>query len=191
MAPKTASKTVVSPIQGIQLTQKDLQDPSVGILNSFLTTIVNKVNAVIGAAGPTVLPSGIDVAGGTVTGLAAPTGPTDAVSAGHAASTYSAPALGPQLDIGGSSALKGLTLLSMNNRTPSDSEVPAGAINSSNTIFNLANTPNPPLGLNLFLAGVRQVQAPLAGAQYTLSGTKITFVTAPTTGASLIANYRY
>jgi hypothetical protein len=51
------------------------------------------------------------VAGAKVTGLAAPTGPSDAVSAGHASANYSASAVSPQLDVGGSSALKGLTYL--------------------------------------------------------------------------------
>lgn len=179
----------VTPIQSIQLTQKDLQDPSVGILNSYLQQITNAVNAHAGANGPTVLPAGVDVAGGTITGLAPPTAPTDAVSASHAASTYSAAAVGPQLDIGGKFTLKGLAILWLNARKFADAEVPGGLINSSNTAYTLAHKPDPQLSLNLFLNGVRQVQG--QGMQYTLSGAAITFVTPPPTGQSLIACYRY
>jgi len=78
-------------------------------VNQWATQVTNAANLANGAVGPSVLPAGIDVAGGSVTGLATPKNPTDAVSLGHAEGNYSAPVLGPQLDLGGSSALKGLT----------------------------------------------------------------------------------
>ncbi len=101
------------PIQNFQLTKSDLEDPSLGRLNVMLQQVIQRVNAHSGVSGPTILPSGVDVQGKTVTGLAAPTSPTDAISSGHADSQYSAASLAPQLDIGGSNALKGLTGLQM------------------------------------------------------------------------------
>ena len=79
----------------------------------MLQQVIQRVNEHSGVAGPTKLPSGADVQGKTVTGLAEPTSPTDAISAGHAKSQYSAGSLAPQLDIGGSHALKGLTGLQL------------------------------------------------------------------------------
>ena len=109
------------PIQNFQLTKSDLEDPSLGRLNVMLQQVIQRVNAHSGVSGPTILPSGADVQGKTVTGLAAPTSPTDAISSGHADSQYGAASLSPQLDIGGSSALKGLTSLQMTSNSQATS----------------------------------------------------------------------
>jgi hypothetical protein len=77
----------------------------------MLQQVIQRVNENSGVPGPTLMPSGVDVQGKTVTGLAAPTSASDAISAGHADSQYSASALAPQLDLGGKNALKGLTYL--------------------------------------------------------------------------------
>jgi hypothetical protein len=99
------------PIQNVQFTEDEVKDPKqfAAKLNVFFQQLVPSVQSLQGVAGPSVMPSGIDVAGQTVTGLGAPQGPTDAVSSGHADSQYSAEALQPQLDLGGKNALKGLT----------------------------------------------------------------------------------
>lgn len=98
------------PIQYFQLKPDDLKDEAgVGKLNMMLTQIINAQNAGSGATGRTILPAGIDVQGETISGLGSPKSPTDAISAGHADSNYGAPAIAPQLDIGGKNALKGLT----------------------------------------------------------------------------------
>lgn len=64
------------------------------------------------------------------------------------------------------------------------SETPTGSINSSNVTYTLAHTPLQ-TSLQLYQNGVRQI----AATDYTLAGLTITYVTAPTTGASLIADY--
>lgn len=99
------------PIQNVQFTEEEVKDPKqfAAKLNVFLQQLVPSVQSLQGVAGPSVLPSGIDVVGQTITGLGAPQGPTDAISSGHADSQYSAASLQPQLDLGGKSALKGLT----------------------------------------------------------------------------------
>jgi hypothetical protein len=71
----------------------------------------------------------------------------------------------------------------------SDSEIPSGAINGSNTVFTLAFTPSPAASLELYLNGLRQD----AGIDFTLSTNVITFFTAsnPQSGDLLLASYRY
>jgi hypothetical protein len=104
------------PIQRVQFTAKDFAE-NPGSVNVTLNQLIGAIQSLQGSSGPSVLPSGIDVAGSTITGLAAPTSPSDAISAGHAANQYSASSLGPQLDIGGKNALKGLTGLQMTSNS--------------------------------------------------------------------------
>jgi len=65
-------------------------------------------------------------------------------------------------------------------------ETPSGSVNGSNTAFTLANTP---------IAGTEQVflngllQEPGAGNDYTISGTAITYLTAPVSGDRLRVTY--
>lgn len=66
-----------------------------------------------------------------------------------------------------------------------DNEVPSGTINGSNVTFTLVSTPATN-SLNLYKNGIRLKPG---GADYTLSGNTITFVTAPPTGAVLLADY--
>lgn len=98
------------PLQYTARTPADFTTPEgVHSFNQDMSQVVTTLNSLFGTAGPTVLPSGVDVAGARVTGLAAPQHPTDALSSGSAQSQFSAPVLQPQLDLGGSSALKGLS----------------------------------------------------------------------------------
>jgi hypothetical protein len=108
ISPIAPKADLPDPIQNFQLSKKDLEDPSLGRLNVMLQQLIQRVNQHSGVSGPTVLPSGVDVKGKTVTGLGTPVNPTDAISSDHAKSQYSAPVLAPQFDVGGSSALKGL-----------------------------------------------------------------------------------
>lgn len=69
------------------------------------------------------------------------------------------------------------------------SEVPAGLINSANTIFTLAH-PTPEVGsAQVFLNGLLQNSG--AGNDYTISTNTITFATAPVTGSTLLVSYRF
>jgi len=69
-----------------------------------------------------------------------------------------------------------------------DAELPAGAMDGVNTSFTLANAPSPAASLDLYRNGLLLE----AGADYSLSGSAITFVSAatPQPGDSLLANYR-
>ena len=99
------------PIQRYEVTTEDFKSPA--RLNVFLSQLTGAVQALQGTGGPSILPSGIDVQGSTVSGLGSPKNPTDAISSEHAQGNFSAPVIGPQLDIGGKHALKGLTGLQM------------------------------------------------------------------------------
>lgn len=67
-----------------------------------------------------------------------------------------------------------------------DAEVPSGTINGSNPTFTIANTPVSG-SLQLSQNGIILTGG---GVDYTLSGTTVTFVTAPLGGDQLLAFYR-
>lgn len=67
-------------------------------------------------------------------------------------------------------------------------EVPAGAINGVNAVYNLAHVPAPSASLQLYLNGVLQTAG---GVDYTLVGAQITYVAAPLAGDTHVAYYRY
>jgi len=64
-------------------------------------------------------------------------------------------------------------------------EIPAGAVNGTNTSFKLSYLPNPPTSLFLFLNGVYQRPA----IDYSISGADITYTVAPDSGSTHIAVY--
>lgn len=64
-------------------------------------------------------------------------------------------------------------------------EVPTGAVNSANTTYTLANTPAAAMGVIVVLDGIVQYYT----EDYTVSGSTITFVTAPTTGTTIFVYY--
>lgn len=68
-----------------------------------------------------------------------------------------------------------------------ENETPSGTINGVNTVFTLANTPNPTTSLELTTNGALQKAG---GVDFTLSGNQITYVNAPPLGSIHLANYR-
>jgi len=71
-----------------------------------------------------------------------------------------------------------------------DAEIPTGNVNGVNLSFKLAHTPNPNASLLLILGGL--VLSHTANIpDYTLTGNTITYVTAPGSGATHEAFYRY
>lgn len=106
-----ASNPRAQPRQQINLTPDDLQDPSLGNLNQLFSQMQQQINELTGAAGPVKLPAGVDVQGATVTNIAPPISPGDAVSSAHAEANYSAKALVPKLSSGGKNALTGFRAL--------------------------------------------------------------------------------
>lgn len=70
-----------------------------------------------------------------------------------------------------------------------DGEIPVGTVNGTNTVFGLQFAPSPASSLNLLRNGV----ALMAGVDYTLTGSTISFIpaAAPQTGDLLQAFYRH
>lgn len=66
-----------------------------------------------------------------------------------------------------------------------EQEVPSGAVNGSNTAFTLSGTPIFDKAVFVFANGVLQRQA----TDYTISGSSITFNSAPLSGVNLYAVY--
>ncbi len=66
-------------------------------------------------------------------------------------------------------------------------EAPSGAVDGSNVTFTLSQSPLPIASLFLFQNGLFQTN----GVDYTVSGTTVTFMSAPLTGATLTALYTY
>ena len=64
-------------------------------------------------------------------------------------------------------------------------ETPSGAVNGSNVTFTLSATPVANASVIMVLDGVTQTN----GTDYTVSGTTVTFTTAPATGTEVIAIY--
>lgn len=65
-------------------------------------------------------------------------------------------------------------------------EVPTGTINGTNAAFTIANTPVAG-SVRVYLNGLREKLT----SNYSVSGTTITFVTAPETGDEIIVDYKY
>jgi hypothetical protein len=65
-------------------------------------------------------------------------------------------------------------------------EIPTGAIDGVNTVFNLSNSPLPPQSLQLFRNGLVLRQ----GTDYTIAGAVVTLAAAPLVGDWLYAYYR-
>lgn len=65
-------------------------------------------------------------------------------------------------------------------------EIPSGSINGSNKVFTVANTPDDSANVIVYLNGVVQ----RITTDYSISGTTITFVTAPALGQDLSVIYQ-
>jgi len=68
-------------------------------------------------------------------------------------------------------------------------EEPSGTVNGVNTAFQLAQTPTSAAVVKLYQNGLFLRQG--ASGDYTISGRNITMATAPETGSTLDANYKY
>lgn len=114
------------PIQFTPFRKEDFtSEAGVSFVNQTLSQLTTTLNAMVGAGGPTLLPSGVDVRGASVTGLGLPNSPTDAVSLAHANANYGAEAQSSKLDVGGPNALKGLSYLFLKAQQQSQAAQPS------------------------------------------------------------------
>lgn len=77
-----------------------------------------------------------------------------------------------------------ISAVASSNINFADGEVPTGTINGTNIAFTLAHTPNPSTSLKLYKNGLRTTA-------FTLSGSTITYTTAPQSGDTHVSDYRY
>ena len=112
-----------------------LTDPE----NLYLSQLSDRVNHILGYGNAPFTPAkGIDVQGQPIKNVGSPIGANDAVSLAAAETRYSAPALKPQLDAGGSSTMVGYRQLgSKSQREPVSSWLNdlMSTPPNSNTIF--------------------------------------------------------
>lgn len=66
-------------------------------------------------------------------------------------------------------------------------EIPTGAVNDVNTVYTLSQTPASAASVRIYQNGLFMRQ----GTDYTIAGLTITMTTAPATGQTLDAFYRY
>ena len=81
----------------------------------------------------------------------------------------------------------------INSRTTVWNEIPSGSINSSNKTYTILHAPYSVGGIQLYKNGSYMAPSGI-GAPYfdfSVTGTTITFVTAPASGSIIIANYQY
>ncbi len=80
-----------------------------------------------------------------------------------------------------------ITAPGLNNSNFVDKEIPSGSINGSNTTFTLAYTPVSG-SEHVYLNGILQESG--SGNDYTISGSTLTYLTAPLSGDKLRVSYR-
>jgi len=107
--------------------------------NIQLGLIVDRINHTLGYSDQPFTPAqGIDLQGKTIANVGAPVGKSDAVSLAVAELRYSAPALKPQLDAGGSSTMVGYRQLGSKSQRENNSSWLNDLMSTppnSNTIF--------------------------------------------------------
>ena len=93
-----------------QLAKPNLKDISTDH-TQFLSQLIDTVNSLSGYNGTAFIHNSLNVQGNPVQNVADPAAPTDAVNLQTAESKYSPAIVGPQLDVGGKTPLKGLSYL--------------------------------------------------------------------------------
>lgn len=169
--PTTAPASVSSgqgaqPISQPQLRPEDLKDP--GVLNTIIQQMQTQINALSGAQGKTQLPAGAELGGSTISGLGVPQTPTDAISLTHAETNYSAAALAPKLEAGGTNSLQSYRALNSKAQTENYSNFLEGVLNTAPT----ANTSTVSAGSP---SGGSVAVTVTAGAHLYVSGKQVTY----------------
>jgi hypothetical protein len=135
------------PIQWAPLTDADLKSPAA--MNQRLTQLFNAVSGLQGAAGKTILASGVDTQGSTISNLGEPQSSLDAISKSHAEANYSAQALAPKLEAGGPNGFKGYRSLNSKSQQESYSTFLNRVSNTTPTTNTTVVTSSAPSGGNV------------------------------------------
>lgn len=179
-----ASSPTSLPIQWAPLTAEECGGNSsmAASFNQRLGQLFNAASAQQGAAGKPIIPSGIDVAGASISNVGEPQSPSDAISKSHAEANYSAAALAPQLEAGGKNSFKGYRSLNSKSQQESYSTFLNRVANTTPTTNTTVVTAGPPGGGNVTITIPGGQQLFMDGSQQTF-GTFTVTVALPSTQA--------
>jgi len=93
----TQSSTPPAPLQQVTLTEEDMKDPGLGLLNSILTNLTQRCNEIFGHAGVPTVKSGFNLNGAPLSNVGAPQSDNDVITQAYAESKYGAAAIAPQI----------------------------------------------------------------------------------------------
>jgi predicted phage tail protein len=126
--------TASTPLQQVQFSLDDFKsEEGINRLNQHLTNVVRTLNANIGTAGPVAMPSGIDAQGSKITNVGGVGPEHEAVSRSFAEANYSASAIKPKLEGGGSHALQTVRRVNDQQQKENYSTFLEGALNTAPT----------------------------------------------------------
>ena len=113
------------------------------VFNQHYSSLIDRVNSLLGYSGPIKVANHIDLGGNRITNVGAPVEVTDALSSGEAAKNYSAPVLKEQLKPGSANAMAGYRILNHNGQREQSSsflnDVPSSVPNANQIIPLLTN----------------------------------------------------
>jgi len=113
------------------------------VFNQHYSSLIDRVNSLLGYSGPIKVANHIDLGGNRITNVGAPVEVTDALSSGEAAKNYSAPVLKEQLKPGSANAMAGYRILNHNGQREQSSsflnDVPSTVPNANQIIPILTN----------------------------------------------------
>jgi hypothetical protein len=164
----TQSSTPPAPLQQITLTEDDLKDPGLGLVNNQFTNLVQMVNYLLGHAGVPTLKSGANFNGQPLSNVGEPQSDGDVVTQGFAKSNYGAAALAPQFQALGKQVLQ--SYRRVNDRV--QQERYSTFLNSALTVSPTSNTST--ISFGSLGAGVVPVTIS-GGYHYLMDGSQIAY----------------
>ena len=124
----------ITPLQLPELTKEDIDSGNLSAFNQALSQVGQHINRLNGNAGPVTMSSGVDLGGSTIKNSGPPTSPNDLLTHSYAESKYSASAIAPQLEAGGSNSLKTVRRLGDKNQQEPNSTFLNSLMNTAPTV---------------------------------------------------------
>lgn len=138
-----------APLQSVTLTHDDLnpeKDPSLSVLNGFMSNIAQMLNYILGHSGTPVLKSGADFNGKPLSNVGTPTNPGDVVTQAFADSSYGAAALLPHFEVLGKKVMQSYRRLNDTGQREHNSSFLNSILNTSPTANTALVSGAPPSG---------------------------------------------
>jgi hypothetical protein len=152
----------------VQLTQFKLEDfqseDGISRFNQQMTNVVKALNSVVAGAGPVTLPAGVDLQGASIANVGGVGPQHEVVSKAYAEANYSAAAIKPKLEAGGSHALTTVRRVNDSRQLENSSAFLEGALNTApttntSTITGSGSTVSISSGQHLLVSGNVQAYA--------------------------------